>query len=223
MSDLGIHFKTVLSLLIIVNPIGAIPMFIAITAGDAPGKQRRQAQTAALSVIVILLTAAWLGKPLLGLFGIGVPAFRVGGGILILLMAISMMYAKPSGLRQTSAEQAEAVVKENVAVVPLAMPLLAGPGAISATILTAERAKGWVEIATIHLAALVIGVAVYAALRAAAPIARFLGNTGINIATRLMGMMLAATAVEFIAAGVSSLFPALVGGMDAGVARALAP
>ena len=210
-ADLATNIKTIFSILIIVNPLGAIPVFIAITSGDTPHKQRRQALAASVAVTVILLFAAWAGSPLLALFGIGIPAFRVGGGVLILLMAISMMYAKPTGLRQTSAEQAEAVTKENVAVVPLAIPMLAGPGAISASILTADRVKGLTEIFTLHLGAILIGAAVYLALRAAVPISRAIGRTGINIATRLMGMILAAVAFEHIAAGAAALFPGLVG------------
>lgn len=209
--DLAEYLKTFISVLMIVNPIGAIPVFIAITAGDPPEKQRKQAKIASMSVAIILIVAAWAGAPLLSLFGIGIPAFRVGGGVLILLMAISMMYAKPTGLRQTSAEQAEAVTKENVAVVPLAIPLMAGPGAISTAVLTADRVRNWVDMLALHVGAALIGAVVFLALRAALPISRAMGRTGINVATRLMGMILAAVSIEFIASGASALFPGLAG------------
>ncbi len=205
------YLQIFVSVLTIVNPIGAIPLFIGMTAGDTPHKQRAQARTAAIAVGVIMIVAAWVGEPLLRLFGIGLPAFRVGGGILILLLAISMMYAKSSSLRQTPREQLEAAEKENVAVVPLAMPLLAGPGCISTVILNANHATHLRDKAAMHVGIVLTALIVWLALRSAAPIARLLGQTGINIATRLMGMVLAAISIEFIAAGAGQLFPGLVG------------
>lgn len=205
------YLQIFISVLTIVNPIGAIPLFIGMTAGDSPAKQRSQARTAAIAVGVIMIVAAWLGEPLLRLFGIGIPAFRVGGGILILLLAISMMYAKSSSIRQTPREQVEAAEKENVAVVPLAMPLLAGPGCISTVILHANDATHWRDKAAMHVGIVLTALVVWIALRSAAPIARLLGQTGINIATRLMGMVLAAIAIEFIAGGTGQLFPGLMG------------
>lgn len=205
------YIQVFISVLTIINPIGAIPLFIGMTAGDPPAKVRAQAKTAAISVLIIMLAAAWVGEPLLRLFGIGIPAFRVGGGILILLLAISMMYAKQSALRQTAGERQEAAEKENVAVVPLAIPLLAGPGTISTVILSANAATHWRDKVAMHAGILLTALIVWLALRSASAVARLLGQTGINIATRLMGMVLAAISIEYIAAGAAQLFPGLMG------------
>lgn len=205
------YLQTFVSILTIINPLGAIPLFIGMTAGDPPAKMRSQARTAAIAVFIVMLVAAWLGEPLLRLFGIGIPAFRVGGGILILLLAISMMYAKQTALKQTPVEKQEAAVKENVAVVPLAMPLLAGPGTISTVILNANDTTHWRDKIAMHIGIALTALIVWGALRSASIVARALGQTGINIATRLMGMILAAISIEFIAAGAVQLFPGLMG------------
>ena len=197
------------ALFVIVNPIGAIPLFISYTRGQTPTEQRVTASTAAKAVGVVLILSIFVGDYLLGFFGIGIPAFRVGGGILILLMAISMLNARQGGARYTEEEGREGEEKDNIAVVPLAIPLLAGPGAISTTIIYAHKAQTFWSKSGLVLAALLVAASVAVALHLAESIAERLGRTGINIATRIMGLILAAVAVEFIAGGLTQLFPGL--------------
>ena len=197
------------ALFVIVNPIGAIPLFITYTRTQTPAERRLTARSTATAVAVVLVTSIFCGDYLLQFFGIGIPSFRVGGGILILLMAIAMLNAQQGGARYTLEEGREGEQKDNIAVVPLAIPILAGPGAISTTIIYAHKAHTPMDMTALVIAALLVAIAVATALHLANPIADRLGRTGINIATRIMGLILAAVAVEFIADGLLQLFPKL--------------
>ncbi len=140
--DLGTiteYFKFFVALVAVVNPVGMIPIFIDLTANQETRERHTTGNVAALSVGIILLLSLFTGEAILRFFGISVGSFRVGGGILILLMAIAMLNAKMSNIRQTREEEIDSAVRENVAVVPMATPLLAGPGAISTVILHAQR------------------------------------------------------------------------------------
>lgn len=209
MTLLSSYLHIFTALFVIVNPIGAIPLFISYTRGQSTAERHIAARTAAITVAVVLVLSIFVGDYLLQLFGIGIPSFRVGGGILILLMAISMLNAQQGGARYTVEEGREGEEKQNIAVVPLAIPLLAGPGAISTTIIYAHKAHSILDKVALVLAALLVAAGVAVALRLAERIANRLGRTGINIATRIMGLILAAVAVEFIADGLTQLFPKL--------------
>lgn len=197
------------ALFVIVNPIGAIPLFITYTRGQSAAERRVTARTAATAVAVVLVLSIFIGDYLLQFFGIGIPSFRVSGGILILLMAIAMLNAQQGGARYTAEEGREGEEKENIAVVPLAIPLLAGPGAISTTIIYAHKAETLLDKTALLIAALLVAAGVATALHLADRIANRLGRAGINIATRIMGLILAAVAIEFIADGLIQLFPKL--------------
>jgi multiple antibiotic resistance protein len=157
----------------------------------------------------VLVGAVFLGEPLLDVFGISIASFRVGGGILLLLMAIAMLQALPSRVQQAPEEAKEAEEKEHVAVVPLAIPLLAGPGAMSTVIIYAHQAATWFDTLFLILASLFVAGTVWVALALANSIGTALGKTGVNIVTRLMGLILAAIAVEFITQGLAQLLPGL--------------
>lgn len=204
--------KTFVSIFVIVNPIGAIPVFLSLAPGAGAPERSRVAARAATAATCVLLASALAGEAALRFFGIGVPSFRVGGGILVLLIAVDMLLARPSRARSTPEESAEAGGREDIAVVPLAVPLLAGPGAISAVILHAEQAGALADRLVLSGAILLVGIVCWVALRLAVPIGARLGATGINVLTRLMGLILAAIAVEFLAAGVRDLLPALAVG-----------
>jgi multiple antibiotic resistance protein len=203
------YMKIFVGLLAIVNPFGAIPMFISMTADESAAQRRDTTNQVALGLTVILLVALFAGDLLLQFFGITIDSFRVGGGILVLLMAISMLQAKTSPVKQTDEEASESIQKESVAIVPLAMPLLAGPGAISAVILAAHKADSVVGSLIIAGGIIVLSLVVWVVLRMSPWIAGRMGATGINIMTRIMGLMLTAIAVEFIASGIKGMFPLL--------------
>jgi multiple antibiotic resistance protein len=201
--------KTFVSLLALVNPLGAVPFFISFTVQHTAEERARIARVAAFAVALVIAFSALVGERFIGFFGVSVESFQVGGGIIMLLMAVSMINAQVGGSRHTAEESVEAEVQPNIAVVPLAIPLLAGPGTISTVIVYADKAKYWWHYAELLGAGAVIGILTYLALRLADPISRVLGRTGINIATRLMGLMLSALAVEFIIGGLVDMVPAL--------------
>jgi multiple antibiotic resistance protein len=200
--------KAALALFAIVDPVGVIPIFLMATQGYTLAQSHAAARIAALTVLGVLTLFTFLGEPLLMFFGIRLEAFSVAGGLLLLLLALSMVQARVSPQRQTQDEALEAEEKDAVGVVPLGIPLLAGPGAITHVIVAASGARGDV----LHQAALLISVAlvalsVWLAFRAAPVIARRLGKTGIHVVTRLMGLIIAAISIEMIADGLGKLFP----------------
>jgi len=205
----SLYAKTLVGLLSIVNPLGVIPVFLSLCEDRTPEEREQVARRSALAVGLILVLAAWAGETFLGFFGIGIPAFRAGGGLLILLMAIAMMHARQSQTRQNSNEAQEADSKDDIAVVPLAIPLLAGPGAISLVIVDVHQSAGWGGRLVLTAAIVIIAMLVWAVLRLAEPIGRRLGITGLNIATRVMGLLLAAIGIQMIAGGLLKLFPGL--------------
>jgi len=209
MLDWTEYAKILLALLVIVNPVGAVPLFASLTAENTADEKHRIARTASTAVAIVLIVAAVGGQPLLALFGITIASFKVGGAILILLIAISMMHGTQSGEKQTPEEAKEAADKERIAVVPLAIPLLSGPGAISTIIIYATALSSLAHLAAIIACALLVGLTTWIALRVATPVSTWLGKTGVNIAMRLMGLLLAAVAVEIFAGGIVVLLPGL--------------
>jgi len=209
MLDYTEYVKILVALLAVINPLGAIPIFITLTPNEALEARQKIAKTASLSATLILLVALFAGEWMLAFFGISVSSFRVGGGILILLMAVSMLQAQLSPTVQTKEEAEESDRKQDIAIVPFATPLLAGPGAMSTVVLEAHKASGVGHYAGISLAIFLVGACIWTALHLAPLISQRLGKTGINIFTRIMGLILAAIAVEFIANGLKGLFPTL--------------
>lgn len=209
MLDVQDYLKIFIGIIAILNPLGAIPIYLSLTAHHSEHDKRQVAFAAARGAAVILLVTLFFGELILSVFGISVNSFRVGGGILILLMAISMLHAQTSPAKNTEAERQEAQRKESVAIVPLAMPILAGPGAISSIILYGNRAEGWQHDLIVAGEIVLVGCIIALLLAVSGKIARQLGQTGMNIITRVMGLILAAIAVEFISMGLKGLFPVL--------------
>jgi len=210
MLDFPQYLKLFIGLLAIVNPLGAIPIFISMTAGDTKQRRRKTINLVVLAITVILLIVLFFGELLLQFFGITIHSFRVGGGILILLMALGMLNAKPGQTMYSGTEGENAATKDSMAIVPIAMPLLAGPGAISTIILAAHRGNEVGHYFTIAFGILVLSLIIWALLRMSPWIESRISASGINIFTRIMGLILAAIAVEFIANGLKGLFPVLV-------------
>jgi multiple antibiotic resistance protein len=209
MLDYAEYIKIFIGLLAIVNPFGAVPLFISMTSNETEQQRNNTVNATTAGVSIILLTVLFFGQMILQFFGISIDSFRVGGGILLLLMAIAMLNAKTSNVKQTQVEADESIQKEAVAIVPLAMPLLAGPGAISTVILAAHKGSGAGHYINIALGILLLSVIIWLVLRTSSWITERLGETGINIFSRIMGLILAAIAVEFIANGIKGLFPGL--------------
>ncbi len=207
MLDWAYLFKIGIALFAIVNPIGSIPMFISATNGWSETDQLKTTKTVAITVFSVLTVSALVGDSILDFFGISIASFQVGGGILLLLIAISMMHAKHSGTRQTLEEAQAVAEREAIAIVPLSIPLLAGPGAISSMIIAAQQSGSFVNHIQLILPIALVSLMIWGILRLSSSIAEKLGTIGINVVTRLMGLILAAMAVEFIANGLVGLFP----------------
>lgn len=203
------QIKYLVGIFAILNPLGVIPIYLSMMSDRRPEVMHRTALKAAIAVVVILILAVWVGDGMLSFFGIGIPAFRIAGGLLVLIIAIAMFDARTSPARHTAAEQVEAEAKNDIAVVPLAIPLLAGPGAISLAIVDAHQAASLSGKLAFSLGIVGVAVIVWLVLRLAEPIGERLGTGGLNIATRVMGLILAAMAVQFMAEGMLELFPGL--------------
>ncbi len=209
MDNWSAYMQFLVGLVSIVNPIGAVPIFVNITNSMTRDERHRTGFMAAVALFSILIVVLFTGSAILRLFGITISSFRVAGGILILLMSISMMHAKISPTKQNEEESRDTVDRDSVAVVPLGIPLLAGPGAISAVIVFASRGHSPMHYIVLGLEIVLMAVIVWLSFRSAPLIERLLGKTGINIVMRIMGLIMTAVAVEFIAGGLKQIFPAL--------------
>ncbi|MGP0593074.1 YchE family NAAT transporter [Nitrospira sp. T9] len=211
MLDYTEYLKIFVALLAVINPLGALSIFIALTPDENRKSREKIAKIASFSATLILIVALIAGEWMLVFFGISVSSFRVGGGILILLMAISMLQAELSPTVQTKEEAEESNRKHDIAVVPLATPLLAGPGGMSTVVVEAHKGTNLGHELLLGLTIIIVGICLWMALHLAPRISQRFGVTGINIFTRIMGLILSAIAVEIIANGIKGLFPALAG------------
>jgi multiple antibiotic resistance protein len=205
------YTRFVVALATIIDPLAAIPFFLQLTEHYTPEERRRTARIAGLVVAVVLVVAALTGDTLLWLMGTSLPAFRVGGGIVMLLMAISMLEAQTTPLRQTKEEVEVSNDKTGIAVVPLGIPLLAGPGAISAVVIQMDRGTGPVHALLVLGGIVVVAFSCWFVFRHAERVGRAIGPIGLNVIVRLFGLILAAIAIETIANGLKVLFPPLAG------------
>jgi multiple antibiotic resistance protein len=186
----------------IIDPIGMIPLTLGSTAHVAPGKRLRIIDTAVLVAAGIMLFMALVGPVLLRSLGITLPAFRISGGILLFMIAIDMLFARPTRAKRTDEEERAAAEAVNPAVFPLAVPMLAGPGTITTVLLLLNLSKGnWAEHVILFAAyAVALGIA-WLCMRGATLLLRAIGSTGIHVVTRLLGVILAALAVQFVVDG----------------------
>jgi multiple antibiotic resistance protein len=208
MHSLPEYARFVISLFAILSPFAAIPLFLTLTGGFDTKQKSRTAAAASATVAAVLIVSAFAGEPILAALGTSLDAFRVGGGIVLLLVALSMLSAQTSTVQHRPEEAADADTSSSVGVVPLGIPLLAGPGSISAVII--EMSGGAVgHQAAIVLCILIVCLTTWAILRLAYPIGRQLGKIGLNVLSRLFGLILAAIAVQVMATGLRALFPGL--------------
>ncbi len=232
-------YKPLVTLLAIVNPLAIVPFFIHYTLGFTREQRRRTIWIASFSSFCVIATSALLGLQILNFFGITLASFQVGGGMLLLMSSLSMLNAEPAEAKSNVNEMKDAMdstlgadlaesraktqvsgqslvdiqelnaARTSIAVVPLTIPLLTGPATMSTVVIYAEKAKTFPQLATLVGYGLVIALATAICFAAAQPIARLLGKTGINVMTRLMGLILAALAVEVMSEGLVKLFPML--------------
>jgi multiple antibiotic resistance protein len=202
-----------LTLLAVVNPLAIVPFFIHYTQDFSPEQRLRTIWISSTSAFAVIATSALLGLQILAFFGISLASFQVGGGLLLMTSALSMLNAQPAEARSNPDEMQDAAersaARASIAVVPLTIPLLTGPATMSTVVIYADRAKDFLQLATLVAYGVVIALATALCFLLAQPIARVLGKTGINVMTRLMGLMLAALAVEVMSDGLIKLFPAL--------------
>ena len=199
--ELKFALKAFVSIFIIVDPLGLVPYFITLTSGYSPSRRRRTVHLAIMTTILVLTAFAIFGNQILKLFGITIPAFRIAGGFIIFMVAIQMLQAQRTRLKATPEEEAHSYEQEEIGVVPLGTPMLAGPGAIT-TVIVLSESNLWVILASILITALLA----YVILLQANRISNLLGPTGLNIFIRLMGLVLAAVSVQFVIDGIIFFF-----------------
>ncbi|WP_394788339.1 MarC family protein [Rhodoferax sp.] len=205
--------KPLVTLLAIVNPLAIVPFFIHYTQSFSDAQRRRTIWVSSFSVFVVIAISALLGLQILDFFNISLASFQVGGGLLLMTSSLNMLNAQPAESKSTSVELQDAseraAVGSSIAVVPLAIPLLTGPASMSTVVIYADKAKSFWQLMALVGYGVIIGLATALCFALAGPIARVLGKTGINVMTRLMGLILAALAVEVMADGLHKLFPVL--------------
>lgn len=192
---------TLTSILFIVDPIAVVPAYLVITQDETPAEQRRTAMRACIAMTVLLMVFAATGNIIFRAFGITLAAFRTAGGLILWYVAMDMLH----GERRTQEgheEVHEGQTKEDVAITPLAIPMLAGPGAISTVIVLSSEARTLAELAIVYGSLVVTGIACYLVLRLGEAVLIRLGRTGIRVLTRIMGLILAAVAVQFVMSGI---------------------
>ena len=202
-------FDTFLILFVVIDPVGLAPIFAALTHGESESYRRRMALRGTALAAMVLVVFTLLGDSLLAALNIGLPAFRIAGGALLFLLAIDMVFARHSGVRApTRREQAEAEHKKDISVFPLAIPLIAGPGAITTVLLTAGvRQESFATVgALLAMLGVVLGLTLVSLLLSAR-IMKLLGETGANVVSRVLGILLAALAVQFVLDGLQASFP----------------
>ncbi|WP_425043929.1 MarC family protein [Primorskyibacter sp. S87] len=198
MTDLAFLVTAFTTMFVVIDPPGQAPLFVALTQDMDPATRRKVAIRACATAAGVLAMFAAFGEALLGFVGISMPAFRVAGGVLLFLTAMDMLFERRTKRRESSAEEEEHV---DPSVFPLGIPLIAGPGSIATVILLAGQHPGIEGLATVILVMLAVIAVVLALYLASELLARLLGKTGINVVTRLLGMLLAALAVQFILSG----------------------
>ncbi|HLE93816.1 MAG: MarC family protein [Sulfuricaulis sp.] len=208
-----LFLDSLIIMLVVVDPVGLAPVFAALTQGESPAAKRRMAIRGTSIAGAILVIFVLIGDTLLNALGIGMPAFQIAGGLLLFLLAVDMVFARHSGLRSTTdREQREAEAKKDISVFPLAIPLIAGPGALTTVLLmVGEQGYEPTIIATVLAVLLVVLLATLASLLLSTKILAFMGETGANVISRVLGIILAALAVQFVLNGWSAGFSLLEG------------
>jgi len=197
------------SIFSIVDPFTAVPVFLALVGAHPHKAQARAALRASATCFVVLSVFGLAGSLIFEFFGITLPAFKIAGGIILFVVAFEMMQAKRSDTRATNEEALEAETKEDVGLIPLGLPLLSGPGAIATVMVLVGKAKDVPEKLVLFGSVAIVSLIAFLTLRSASVVARVLGKTGINVIGRVMGLILAAVAMQFVLDGLHEAFPHL--------------
>ena len=208
--DFSGYLKFFVGLFALVNPVGILPVFMSMTNYQTAAVRNKTNMIANFSVAVILCTSLLVGDKILIMFGISIESFRIAGGTLIVLIAMSMISGKLGEDKQNKQEKSETAIRESIGVVPLALPLMAGPGAISSTIVWGTRYHSLMHLIGFSVAIALFALCCWGVFRMAPWLVRLLGQTGINVITRIMGLLLMALGIEFIVTGIKSIFPGLL-------------
>lgn len=199
-ADLAPYVTAFVTLLVIVDPVGLVPLFAALTQGQDAGRRRRIAVRACLTAAAVLMVFGLFGDSVLAFVGISMPAFRIAGGVLLFLTALDMLFERRTKRREGQTQPHE----EDPSVFPLAIPLIAGPGAIATMILLVGKpGADWSWILAVHGVMLAVVLVTFLMFLTAGPLERVLGPVGINVVTRLLGMLLAALSVQFVLDGLA--------------------
>ncbi len=208
--DLSEFVNHFIALLVIANPLSALPAVLRFTRHQNFEEKRKTGLVTASAVGIILLVTTWIGTPLLMILGIQLPAFQVAGGVVIFMLALSMLNAEESPMKHSADEQKDKQ-GDLGAIVPLAMPIIAGPGAISTVIVSVNQFPGVLNQVLISLSTILVALVMGILLYFAGNLEKIFGKSGINIINRLGGLILAAIAVQTLASGLMGLFPVLKG------------
>lgn len=193
------------SIFFLVDPFAALPTFLAVTTGQSPERRLRTARKASLTSFVVLTTFAFIGQYIFRVFGITLPAFEIAGGVILILIGLDMLEAKRSPTQESKGDREAASSKDDPGVVPMGIPMLAGPGAITTVmVLVGQVQNAWQMVAIVSAIA-VTAVICFGVLGSATRVARFLGDTGIRILVRIMGLLLVALAVQYFVNGLQDL------------------
>jgi multiple antibiotic resistance protein len=215
--DNPIYFSlsTATTVLFVVDPIAAVPVYLSMTASDTAASRRRIATRASVASFAILCAFGAAGGAIFQLLHISIGAFRIAGGLLLFLLAVDMLRAQRSRQRTSPEEEAEGIEKSDISIFPLAIPILAGPGATSTVMVLVSRATEVWQYLVVLAALVITGVVTYATFRGASGLARVLGQTGLGVIQRIMGLILAATAVQFVIDGTRDLLPQMTAALGA--------
>ncbi|QCO70823.1 YchE family NAAT transporter [Buchnera aphidicola] len=208
--DLSIYIKFFIGLCALVNPIGMIPIFTTMTNNQSFLERKKTNLIANFSASLILLISLFFGADILNIFGISINSFRIAGGILIISIAFSMISGQFIKKIKKTKDKKEENKLDNISVVPLAMPLIAGPGAISSTIVWSTYYSSWMNLFLCSLVIFLFSFVCWLCFEAAPCVVQILGKMGINIITRIMGLLLMSLGIEFIIIGIKSIFPGLL-------------
>ncbi len=211
MASLGLTWEfilvTTVSVFTIVNPLGAAPLFFSFTSSFPRPQALCVARRASIACAIVLSLFALLGERLFRLIGVSIPAVRIAGACLVFLNALDMLRGANVRTRVLPEEQKEAAAKEDVSIIPLAIPLLAGPGAITTVIILMIRSQNWVQCLVVLLAIVIVSILTFIILSSSTVLLKAIGPSGVRVMNRLMGLLLAAISIQFMINGIKDLIP----------------